>query len=75
MEHSPRNLRKGKSKGWHSLFDAISMAMLPLEMRTTYAVLLWSYAHTKLPKIQEVVDHYANSRQFGNGNDKVDQLN
>ena len=21
--------------------------------------LLWSYAHTKLPKIQEVVDHYA----------------
>ncbi len=33
--------------------------------------LLWPYAHTKLPKIQQVIEHYANEKLEGNA-DVVD---
>ncbi len=26
-------------------------------------VLLWPYAHTKLPKIQQIIDHYTNTKE------------
>ncbi len=26
-------------------------------------ILLWPYAHTKLPKIQQIIDHYTNSKE------------
>ena len=26
-------------------------------------ILLWPYAHTKLPKIQQIIDHYTNGKQ------------
>ena len=28
--------------------------------------LIWTYAHTKLPKIQQVIEHYANIKMNGN---------
>ena len=36
-------------------------------------LLLWPYAHTKLPKIQQIIDHYA-TQKLRSGNGKVINL-
>lgn len=36
-------------------------------------LLLWPYAHTKLPKIQQIIDHYA-TQKIRSGNGKVINL-
>ena len=37
-------------------------------------LLLWPYAHTKLPKIQQIIDHYA-TQKFKSNNGRVINLN
>ena len=34
--------------------------------------LIWPWAHTKLPKIQQIIEHYASKKDFGKGADIID---
>ena len=34
--------------------------------------LIWPWAHTKLPKIQKIIEHYASKKDFGKGADIID---
>ena len=51
----PRKVRPGRKKQWRwrcSHRDAYYVCLL-----------IWPYAHTKLPKIQQVIDHYSTKQQ------------
>jgi len=34
--------------------------------------LIWPWAHVKLPKIQQIIEHYASKKDFGKGADIID---
>ena len=34
--------------------------------------LIWPWAHVKLPKIQQIIEHYASKKDFGRGADIID---
>ena len=51
----PRKVRPGRKNQWRwrcSHRDAYYVCLL-----------IWPYAHTKLPKIQQVIDHYSTKQQ------------